>query len=221
MRARTYDALVGMDSFYKVDFHWRLRSSQNHTQEYLDHTYNIVHEFRKCHICVLHEIKPKKGEASPDDAEKQVGEPEASQKQIVVGSPDPHKKDVPSNQIVVPSNQIVIGFPPAENECAYNKKTVYNMFMSLAQLTSVATSSNQKWKTEVAEHNITSPTGISSKPCATSSIGATSQPPQRAAAEQAADNDSLDDLTTVEYVHRSLITTSMRRENQLHMCFYM
>jgi hypothetical protein len=36
-------------------------------------------------------------------------------------------------------------------------------------------------------------------------------PPHQAAAEHAAHNNSLDDPTTVEYVHWSLITTSMRR----------
>jgi hypothetical protein len=45
-------------------------------------------------------------------------------------------------------------------------------------------------------------------------------PPQQAAAEQAADDDSLDDPTTVEYVHGSLITTSMKRESIAYV-FYM
>jgi hypothetical protein len=38
-------------------------------------------------------------------------------------------------------------------------------------------------------------------------------PPNPAAAEQVVDDDSLDDPTTVESVHRALITTRMRRES--------
>jgi hypothetical protein len=60
---RNFDALVRMDSLSKAAFHWTLLRHPEYTQAYLDHAYNIVHDFRKCDICVLHEINPKEGGA--------------------------------------------------------------------------------------------------------------------------------------------------------------
>ncbi len=57
---RNFDALVGMDSLSKADFHMTLRFHK-YTQPYLDHAYDIVHDFRKCDIRVLHAIEPTEG----------------------------------------------------------------------------------------------------------------------------------------------------------------
>jgi hypothetical protein len=56
---RNFDALVGMNPVSKADFHWTLRGHQKYTQSYLDHAYDIVHNFSKCDIRVLHVIDPK------------------------------------------------------------------------------------------------------------------------------------------------------------------
>ena len=102
---RNFDALVGMDSFTKNTFHWQQRAAHKHTQSYLGHAYDIVHDFCKCDIRFLHKIKPKKGEAGLDDEEKKVGEPEPSKEPNEEGSPN-------SNQNDSPSKDMVIGFPP-------------------------------------------------------------------------------------------------------------
>jgi hypothetical protein len=109
---RNFDALVGMDSLTKGAFHRNLRRHPKYTQSYLDHAYDIVHDFRKCDICVLHEIRPKEGEAVQDDKEKKVGEPDPTKKSIEIGSPNSNKTDSPSNKMV-------IGFPPTPDEMVY------------------------------------------------------------------------------------------------------
>jgi hypothetical protein len=43
---RNLDALVGMDSLSKAAFHRTLLRHPKYTQAYLDHAYNIVHDFR-------------------------------------------------------------------------------------------------------------------------------------------------------------------------------
>ncbi len=101
-----------MDSLTKVVFHRDLCKGHKHTQSYLDHAYDIVHDFRKCHIRVLHEIEPKKGGAIQDDEEKKVGEPDPARKLIEIESPNSNQKDSPSNETV-------IRFPPMPNEMAY------------------------------------------------------------------------------------------------------
>jgi hypothetical protein len=60
---RNFDALVGMDSLSKAAFHRTLHRHLKYTQAYLDHAYDIVHDFRKCDIRVLHVIEPKEGGA--------------------------------------------------------------------------------------------------------------------------------------------------------------
>jgi hypothetical protein len=42
---RNFDALVGMDSLSKAAFHRTLRRHPKYTQAYLDHAYDIVHDF--------------------------------------------------------------------------------------------------------------------------------------------------------------------------------
>jgi hypothetical protein len=109
---RNFDTLVRMASLTKVVFQQDLRKSHKHTQSYLDHAYDIVHGIRKCHVCVLQEIKPKKGDAVLDDEEKKVSEPDPSKKRIEMRSPNSNQKDSPSNETV-------IRFPPMPNEMAY------------------------------------------------------------------------------------------------------
>jgi hypothetical protein len=60
---RNFDALVGMDSLSKAAFHRTLLRYPKYTQAYLDHAYDIVHDFRKCDIRVLHVINRKEGGA--------------------------------------------------------------------------------------------------------------------------------------------------------------
>ena len=103
-----------MDSLTKVVFHRDLCKGHKHTQSYLDHAYDIVHDFRKCHIRVLHEIEPKKGGAIQDDEEKKVGEPDPARKLIEIESPNSNQKDSPSNEMV-------IGFPPTPDKMAHVK----------------------------------------------------------------------------------------------------
>jgi hypothetical protein len=56
---RNLNALVGIYSLSKAAFHRTLLRHPKYTQAYLDHAYDIVHDFRKCDIRVLHEIDPK------------------------------------------------------------------------------------------------------------------------------------------------------------------
>jgi hypothetical protein len=67
---RNFDALVGMDSVSKAAFHRNQRRYQKYTQAYLDHAYNIAHDFRKCDIRALHKIEPKEGGAVQEDEDK-------------------------------------------------------------------------------------------------------------------------------------------------------
>jgi hypothetical protein len=111
---RNFDALVGMDSLSKAAFHRTLLRHPKCTQAYLDHAYNIVHDFRKCDICVLHVIDRKEGGAVQDDEEKKDGEPDPTEKPVEIGSPDSIKTDSPSNEMVT-------GFPPLPDEMVYVK----------------------------------------------------------------------------------------------------
>jgi hypothetical protein len=111
---RNFDALFGMDSLSKAAFHWTLRRHPKYTQAYLDHAYDIVHDFRKCDIRVLHVIDPKEGEAVQDDEDKKDGKPDPAEKPVEIGSPDSIKTDSPSNKMVT-------GFPPSPDEMVYVK----------------------------------------------------------------------------------------------------
>jgi hypothetical protein len=71
-----FDALVRMDSLPKAAFHRKLLRHLKYTQAYLDHAYNIVHDFRKCDIRVLHVINPKEEGVVQDDEEKKDSERE-------------------------------------------------------------------------------------------------------------------------------------------------
>jgi hypothetical protein len=75
-----FDALVGMDSFSKASFHRKLLRHPKYTQAYLDHAYDIVHDFRKCDICRLLVIDPREGGAVQDDEKKKDSEPELNTK---------------------------------------------------------------------------------------------------------------------------------------------
>jgi hypothetical protein len=109
---RNFDALVGMDSLSKAAFHRTLRRHPKYTQAYLDRAYEIVHDFRKCDIRVLHVMEPKEGEAVQDDEDKKDGKPDPTEKPVEIGSPDSIKMDSPSNQMVT-------GFPPMPDEFVY------------------------------------------------------------------------------------------------------
>jgi hypothetical protein len=109
---RNFDALVGRDSLSKAAFHWTLPRHPKYTQAYLDHAYDIVHDFRKCDIRVWHEIDPKEGGAVQDDEEKKDGKPDPTKKPVEIGSPDSIKTDSPSNKMVT-------GFPPTPDEMVY------------------------------------------------------------------------------------------------------
>jgi hypothetical protein len=109
---RNFDALVGMDSLPEAAFHRTLLRHPKYTQAYLDHTYNIVHDFRKCDIRVLHVIYPKEGRAVQDDEDKKDGKPDPTEKRVEIGSPDSIKTDLPSNEMVT-------GFPPSPDEMVY------------------------------------------------------------------------------------------------------
>jgi hypothetical protein len=108
------DELVGMDSFTKVTFQRQLHRDYKYTKSYLDDAYNIVHDFWKCDIHIVHEVKPKKGEAVSDDEEKKAGVSDPSRKQTKGDSPN-------SNTFDSPLDEMVIGFPPTANEMAYIK----------------------------------------------------------------------------------------------------
>jgi hypothetical protein len=109
---RNFDALVGMNSLSKAAFHRTLRRHPKYTQAYLDHAYDIVHDFRKCDIRVLHVIEPKEGGAVQDDEDKKDCKPDPTEKPVEIGSPDSIKTDSPSNQMVT-------GFPPTPDEFVY------------------------------------------------------------------------------------------------------
>jgi hypothetical protein len=109
---RNFDALVGMDSVSKAAFHRSLRRRQKYTQAYLDHAYDIVHDFHKCDIRVLHVIEPKEGGAVQDDKDTKDCKPDPTEKPVEIGSPPPIKTDTPSNQMVT-------GFPPTRQTNLY------------------------------------------------------------------------------------------------------
>jgi hypothetical protein len=111
---RNFYALVGMDSPSKAAFHRTLLRHPKYTQAYLDHAYDIVHDFRKCDIHVVHEIDPKEGGAVQNDEEKKDGKPDPTEKPVEIGSPDSIKTDSPSNEMVT-------GFPPSPDEMVYVK----------------------------------------------------------------------------------------------------
>jgi hypothetical protein len=69
-----FDALVGMDSLPKAAYHQNLLRYPKYTQPNLDHAYNIVHDFRKCNIRVLHVIDPKEGVAVQTRRRKTVNQ---------------------------------------------------------------------------------------------------------------------------------------------------
>jgi hypothetical protein len=109
---RNFDALVGMDSVSKAAFHRTLRRHPKYTQSYLDHAYDILHDFRKCDIRVLHVIEPKEGGAVQDDKDKKDGKPDPTEKPVEIGSPPSIKTDPPSNEMIT-------GFPPTPDEFVY------------------------------------------------------------------------------------------------------
>jgi hypothetical protein len=109
---RNFDALVGMDSLSKAAFHRTLRRHPKYTQAYLDHAYNIVHDFRKCYTHVLHVIDPEEGGPVQDDEEKKDDKPDPTEKPVEIGSPDSIKTDSPSNQMVT-------GCPPTPDEMVH------------------------------------------------------------------------------------------------------
>jgi hypothetical protein len=109
---RNFDALVGMDSVSKAAFHRNQRRHQKYTQAYLDHAYDIVHDFRKCDIRVLHAIEPKEGGAVQEDEDKKDCKPDPTEKPVEIGSP-------PSITTDTPSNQMVTRFPPTPDELVY------------------------------------------------------------------------------------------------------
>jgi hypothetical protein len=96
---RNFDALVGMDSLSKVAWHMTLRFHK-YTQPYLDHAYDIVHDFRKCDMRVLHAIEPKEGGAVQEDEDKKDCKPDPTEKPVEIGSPPSITTDTCSNQIV-------------------------------------------------------------------------------------------------------------------------
>jgi hypothetical protein len=98
-----------MDSLSKAAFHRTLLRHPKYTQAYLDHAYDIVHDFRKCDIRVLHKIDQKEGGAVQDDEEKKDGNPYPTEKPVEIGSPDSIKTDSPSNEMVT-------GFPPTPDK---------------------------------------------------------------------------------------------------------
>jgi hypothetical protein len=105
-----FDVLVGMDSITKYDFHMRQRSGHRVTQPYLDDAYNLVLDFRQCHIRVVHSITRKK-----DDEEKEVDEPDPREQPIELESPNSDPNE-PS------TDDMVIGFPPTADEFTYNEE---------------------------------------------------------------------------------------------------
>jgi hypothetical protein len=109
---RNFDALVGMDSLSKAAFHRTLLRYPKYTQAYLDHAYDIVHEFHKCDIRVWHVIDPKEGGAVQDDEDKKDSKPDPTKKPVEIGSPDSIKTDSPSNEMVT-------GFPPTPDKMVY------------------------------------------------------------------------------------------------------
>jgi hypothetical protein len=109
---RNLDALVGMDPLSKAAFHRTRRRHQKYTQAYLDHAFDIVHDFRKCDIRVLHEIEPKEGGAVQEDEDKKDCKPDPTEKPVEIGSP-------PSITTDTRSNQMVTGFPPTPDEFVY------------------------------------------------------------------------------------------------------
>jgi hypothetical protein len=111
---RNFDALVGMDSLSKAAFHRTLLRHPKYTQAYLHHAYDIVHDFRKCDIHVLHKINPKEGGAVQDDEEKKDGKLDPTEKPVEIGSPDSIKTDSPCNEMVT-------GFLPSPDEMVYVK----------------------------------------------------------------------------------------------------
>jgi hypothetical protein len=108
---RNFDALVGMDSLSKVAFHMTLRFHK-YTQPCLDHAYDIVYDFRKCDIRVLHKIEPKEGGAVQEDKHKKDCNPDPTEEPVEIGSP-------PSLTTDPPSNQMVTRFPPTPDEFVY------------------------------------------------------------------------------------------------------
>ena len=74
-----YDVLVGMTSAEKIEFFRDMRKRYKYTRPYIAHAYDLVHDFRKCDIRVVHIIKPKKSakpkkdEKDSDDNEKKAG----------------------------------------------------------------------------------------------------------------------------------------------------
>jgi hypothetical protein len=109
---RNFNVLVGMDSLSKAAFHRTLLRHPKYTQAYLDHAYNIVHDFRKCDIRVVHEIDPKEGGAVQDDEENKDSKPDPTENPVKIGSPGFIKTDSPSNAMVT-------GFPPSPDEMVY------------------------------------------------------------------------------------------------------
>jgi hypothetical protein len=132
-----------MHSLSKAAFHRTLCRHPKYTQAYLDHAYDIVHDFRKCDIRVLHDIEPKEGGPVQDDEDKKDGKPDPTEKSVEIGSPEPKeggpvqddedkkdgKPDATEKPVEIgsldsiktdsPSNEMVTGFPPTPDEFAY------------------------------------------------------------------------------------------------------
>ena len=79
------EGLVGLTRTRTVEFHrYQKIGSNKCTQEYLDHAYDIVYDFRKCDIRTLHVIKKKGDEADSDEDNSQKIVPPDKAIQIVV-----------------------------------------------------------------------------------------------------------------------------------------
>jgi hypothetical protein len=68
-----------------------------------------VHDFRKCHIHVLHVIEPTEEGAVQEDKDKKDCKPDPTKKPVEIGSP-------PSIATDTRSNQMVTRFPPTPDE---------------------------------------------------------------------------------------------------------
>ncbi len=111
------DGLVGLTRTRKVEFHrYQKRGSNKCTQEYLDHAYDIVYDFRKCDIRTLHVIKKKEDEADSDEDNSHKLGPSDQAMKIVV------KPEINTGPLTESEYVLVTGFPPAANEMAYCEK---------------------------------------------------------------------------------------------------
>ena len=110
------DALVGMTLFDKNAFHRNHRNLHRHTQPYLDHAYNIVLDFHKCDIRVLHEDKPDKKGAESDAKETKSNVPDWAFQGTKVGLSNSKVTASTSNELVSPENGEAASVDAAKKE---------------------------------------------------------------------------------------------------------